>query len=1008
MKKKIITIILICSLIITYIPGTIIYGAGEPADMQTAYDEISMQRPDWSILFPVEAFDIDIWNNYKVLLLDNSGTYPSNLASILEPDGSANDYNSDAGEYRYIGKNPDGFLVNNPMYPDDHSGSAVINTYEWQENTDVKTEIAQYMLTTEDEEFYKKEIFYFLETEYEARFDDTVDPQIWLDNAIVIVPVSSTGKGVIKFMHKWDSDHNGVKEDWYITVNLRSKNDAIVEGWVTETTTPTNNTGTAVVALSTTRIAADNRGTESFDVTKGIPTSEDLYANVQASEYVHNETYNHVDGSITYKVTVTKRYRLWRWDLDDVKIDLNLDGDYDDPGETTAGWDSKIETVTKTYDVVRNYSFHMIDELAVYSLDKADITNAALPGGAITLNSTVVAPIVNMTRDTVVANHYIVPISGTTHSVDAGTQNIGKSHSNLSYDPVPNQNLQSNAEAGVGEVQVRNDSLAIDGTTLMDGAWYETATPTPSLIPDAPLNNLDDLYQKDLTIANTITNGVKTSSGTISYYVVENTGSETSYSMALTDLNDVIVHTPVVCYPELNDISRQTQQMNIEEDQLQLVVEETFHIDYPTVGTHLAISGYGTRDYDLYTQVKQVKFPFDVYVGNGYDDLFLPKNTWGNFNSLENTFFVPSWVDEEDGHILFRTIANNIPDINDNEYDYNANLSTIAYKAVEAIEYNISGKINKLTVTDCLDDFWNNKFIEDEATATKHVMSIGTTPDNEKEIVNNNSRINFLTANDVLPLMPGKTYIDEDNETDEVGETNEAGKATKAGETKVYDGVMLGYPIEFFVETNGDLMNDNDIISIKPSFEYVKKVAGNPDMSTRIPVDLYVSEFGKLKQHDVSILLTDKDRSFVGNILDKDDSISRSIKTESVQYWQGKFYLPNMTYAVPTGTNLSEYNKLDLNNEPFLQDGYIIVNFNIRTYNDVSLTEEQKEIYRNNRKDYDAVKLLDNYLSTLDIHMEYGNGWTHEGYNTSQLGFDLKIGDVMFYSTNRRASQTYY
>ena len=227
MKKYSIVTVLILLLLLNGVLASEVTAVEVPSEMQRAYDEVMLQKPDW--IAPIEAFDIDVWNAYEVLVVNNVGTFPSSLAGLKGPDGSPNSYNREVGEYRYIGKNPDGYLVNNPKYPDDHSGSAVINTYDWQRNAEDKTKINQYITSPEDQAFYEKEIFHFLEQEYGPRFDETEDPGGWLDNAIVIVPASSTGSGVIKYMHKWDSNKDGVAEEWYITVNLRAMEDVIEE-----------------------------------------------------------------------------------------------------------------------------------------------------------------------------------------------------------------------------------------------------------------------------------------------------------------------------------------------------------------------------------------------------------------------------------------------------------------------------------------------------------------------------------------------------------------------------------------------------------------------------------------------------------------------------------------------------------------------------------------------------------------------------------------------------------
>ena len=51
-------------------------------------------------------------------------------------------------------------------------------------------------------------------------------------------------------------------------------------------------------------LKADDRGSAKFDVTRGIPTSEDLYANVLAKEYLFQHRWVNMTGTVTYTVKV--------------------------------------------------------------------------------------------------------------------------------------------------------------------------------------------------------------------------------------------------------------------------------------------------------------------------------------------------------------------------------------------------------------------------------------------------------------------------------------------------------------------------------------------------------------------------------------------------------------------------------------------------------------------------------------------------------------------------------
>lgn len=910
MKKNIIVLLLIISLLLNGLSSIEVNAVEIPPSMQTAYDEIMIQKTDWKA--PIEAFNVDIWNEYNVLVVDIPGTFPYNLTTLKEPDGSANDYNSDADEYRYIGKNPDGYLVNNPQYPEDHAGSAVINTYDWQKNTDKKTKITQHITSTEDKEFYETEIFYFLETEYGERFDETEDPSRWLANAIVIVPVSSTGKGVIKYMHKWDSNHDGVNENWYITVNLRSMNEVeeeLIEEEPTEdiTNLPLAQLDSHAVAV----IQADPRGNEAFDATVAVPTSDDLYIQVQAKEYLYELDYQHITGIKTYPVTVTRSYRL----IKGVKDELT--------GEVKRK--TKRVSVSRTYQIERPYDFYLVQSLGVFSLSQAVVENAALPNGVKTLSSSVSAPHVELNKEDKLANHMIEPVSGPL-TLTLPQKTLG-SKSRRSYPSVPSENFRPVAEEAVGQIQVSNDGLVFNGQVLLDDNIYEAMAPTPESIPESPLNSADDLYQAQLSIPATLTNGIKASQGQLIYQTVIDTENRSQRIEPIQSINDVIVHTPVVCYPLLNEVSKDTQQFSYDAARQQLVIGETFRIEYPRSGQHRNNRGYGERDYSQYFDVKQVAFPFDVYVGTGYDGIYFPKNTWGNFNSLEATFFIPSWEVEKEGDILFRSIPINSQDLGTDPFEYHANLDLTKYKAVESIPFHLSSKLYDFTVTECPDDYWT-------------------------EVVSKSTP--YKSAD--LPIKP---------------------KDARKSQTPDY-GVMLGYPIAFEMLTNGDLYDEADYIELRPYYEYVPLRNGAPDFSARQAVDVYVSTYNQVVPFDGTLTLDSNKRTFIGESHLRPASIEEAVKKRSVQEWKGRFHLPNMTYFLPEGTDIRKLGHIDLDVDPFLHDGYIIVGFDI-------------SVYKKGTRQY----------------LGYKNGWTEEGFITNQGLETYRLGDVFIYSSSRRASQTY-
>ena len=80
----------------------------------------------------------------------------------------------------------------------------------------------------------------------------------------------------------------------------------------------------------------------------------------------------------------------------------------------------------------------------------------------------------------------------------------------------------------------------------------------------------------------------------------------------IKNVNPVVVHTPVVCKGGITDDIAHNQQV-IPTAHFSLVLGRNFTVGVSTVGTHKDQKGYGTRDYEKYTALRQIRFPFEVY-----------------------------------------------------------------------------------------------------------------------------------------------------------------------------------------------------------------------------------------------------------------------------------------------------------------------------------------------------------------------------------------------------------
>lgn len=741
-------------------------------------------------------------------------------------------------------------------------------------------------------------------------------------------------------------------------------------------------------------IKADVRSAEKFDVLKGIPSSEDLYVNVISKQYLFNYAppIEH-KGTNIYQVTVKRKYNL-KWQEKDP-----VTGDWIDKSDS--------RTVSKTYDVERDYSYWTISSLEIYGLEKAVIKNDLLPSGNITLiPKGYIAPNINAEKYT---NHMKEPSYDSVITLSSTTLNGGKS----GKPSVPSPNWSSHAENEVEAIQVRNDVIEVNGVTVMEDRWCGTDTPDPTNFPISNNFNNNVLYEDGLTIESTKANGTYNSTGTIYYKRINNiNGSTESINKDLT-VNSVTVHTPVVCIGDVWDDKDFNQELSPVSGRSSVILDRPSKIQLLTAGQHKNILGYGNRDYKKYTKEKQVKFPFDVYIDTTYkqNSKYLKANTWHSIPLDQDIidFYVPSWVNEGNYLVDFREIAVNAPD--ETKTQDLANLDINNYIATRSIPVRVIGRLYGFRITDISDSVWKGFFRAGENTTAHsgNYFWVGTKDQD------GNNRGNTFT----LPLMEGSHST-----------------------LKNVGAIKTGYNFKFELVTVGNYFNDHDSVFIEPRFYFVNK-----DGKNRQEVDFYYNErfndrdnyFIKIDDNsqnhsnkkniklgnvyrnvpdseikDTSrilgiqenvfrtqdtfigwfdwIALTKGLRTFIGDITNLPAGVDADRVKKSKQKWYGEYYLPNYLFVCPKDTNVAEYgrthNGLDGKESFWLKDGYIIVNFDIKTSKDTSFNP---------------------VLSYWDSEC---NMWQTEGYNYTKtdyngITFNLNNGDTVFYYANKRASDDY-
>jgi len=761
------------------------------------------------------------------------------------------------------------------------------------------------------------------------------------------------------------------------------------------------------------RIMADQRGSERFDVLQGIPTSESLYGNILSLNYLFQHSFVNMTGTCTFEVNVEKTWTL-SWDP-------GKPGPKGPDGKPTTVPDPQTEEemVTQRYTVERPYSYWVIDNLEVYKIDQGTLSNYALPGGQITIQPQGYQPPQYSTN----ASGAFYPPSPPDPIVAPSGSHGGSSFK--SKPSPPNENLQSVAEAAVDKVEVTNDSLIFNGTTIMNPGRVQESGPTPGSIPAPTRINDQVLYKPNNMISSDKVNRANTpSSGTIHYGLLPgNINGGSNKEFPISPINTVTVHTPVVNYSSVTDDQAHNQKTNPNRSRSAFILDRPFTVRIPTSGQHRNIPGYGNRDYAKYIRVKQVYFPFDVYSGD--KSTFYPKHTWITIptSQLDTEFFLPVWVDEGDYEVYFRTIAENAPP--DFTTQPSANLDLANHVATDIEPVEVIGRVYDFHITDIADYNWETVFRKQKGSATPSGASywIGLRD------IDGGTRGNVLPY--TLPIAPGKHPAQ--------GYKNSA--------------VKTGYHFKFDLKTKGNMFRSQDGISISPSFYFVNK-----DGTGRQAVDLYYHSGNRKfirigSPQDTEkryVILNDrlrnvpqeelqdaasylynhgsapagmsaaayakqyieklsKNKTWVGRLdwlllpadvrtlIGPKSGLPASVDAEranaAIQRWYGEYSIPSDVYVVKKGTNIAEYgrtNRLDESSDIFLKKGYIIVNFNIETIRDGNTARPHLQY----------------------IHAPLMNQWRLEGYQQSYQDpygnrFNLLDGDVVFYHGDQSSKKDF-
>lgn len=753
-------------------------------------------------------------------------------------------------------------------------------------------------------------------------------------------------------------------------------------------------------------IQADNRGNEAFDSTQGIPTTETQYVNVVADKYLYKYRFTRKYGEKSYSEYTYCTHTEYVIDpTTGKKVKDPITGEYQT--QQSHSHDSKT--------VKRQYSYWKVTSLTVYKIKDADVENYSLPNETITLTpgASYSAPNVSLSSDGGIVSE---PSDGWT----------------------------------VGQIEVKNDTLVVNGTTVMNGSVCTKATSRPGSFPAPASIDYDALYKCSLGIDATKTNGVWESDATVTYVPCFNYGgSSDEIEIDITEINDVTIHTPTVCYPSISDAKSYTQLVSPGTDCYHLVLDRTFYVSLPTSGYHSALKGYGTRDYAKYIASREVCFPFDVYMINssgGYT--YYAANSWIGLSQQYTQFYLPIWVNETGSvGIDFRTKTINCDANNGSLQEENeANTLYENYVATSTLYAEVSGRIYGLNVYDISDyPIWQLVFRNaNSLQRSGQYYSIGLNDQNGTQ----------KRTSMTLPIVNGDNPVARNMGTLKTGYTARMSLTTIGNMYHGTDSITLK-PRFFYVSYDGTKREEVDLYyngTIQGKYRKVVKVGSKLDEKnvksmtlgspyTAVP-DKEIqakAKIANLKEKDIlaatspvytygKITIPSKLSTYIGTGYAPTGIIPNNVEaddvTRSMQRWYFEYSLPSDVHAVSKGfdvdTYAHEHNGIDYKEDFWKKNGYIVVNFDVVSYetgfDKFQVGADTGDGWLEGADVFEEVTSTPlprlSYINVQNVSDGYCNMWQLEGFRSRRTDFEgnifnFRYGDTLMYYLDQSAQSDY-
>ncbi len=401
---------------------------------------------------------------------------------------------------------------------------------------------------------------------------------------------------------------------------------------------------------------------------------------------------------------------------------------------------SPLQTKTCSFVVPKIWSYWEIIECGIFYPDKVVVTNAAIKDGKAEVPVNRAESFVTVTPDCEIKQYggkenHVFWEEYDTDGVPVFCITVAEEQYIISdvpdslpeIEPYLSRICSMAVQEDTGEASVRSDRFILAGQLILSdeiklengeeiniGLLEEATSPKKT-----EYTSYLQTYSGGIELDEEKPNGKYATTAVIIYIGDEaNINLPDKKTVALKDVNDLRIHTPVAC------AGRITDGMEMAEKGYVLTVKEAlnyFTLSVDNSGTHLRSLGYGEKDFSEALSGKsniaeqngkclnQVQFPFDVYVDENNDskqegDFLLSAGTWLTIGKQEQQFYIPVTMKNGLYQIRFRTVAVNCPRdeegacIADKE-QYSANVNPDCYVAADVIEIEIKSYLRDFRIT---------------------------------------------------------------------------------------------------------------------------------------------------------------------------------------------------------------------------------------------------------------------------------------------------------------------